>query len=230
MMEKSGKQVQFNFASYIGPGPDLKPKPWKMATALILFALLGGALLGLANAYDWYFFVLYELILGYMLGMVAIRMAARSDFYRLGTIRMAGLWAIVLMVFSAEYFLYLAHLFKGQYTGGSFLDFTGQRMERGFLLAGSIELSWWGFIIYWLIQILVAYLLYYLKLFASFWKRITGVIPQEVLAAVVKILNTGGTDKVANDYLASKNWHNGEDRAVAILAAHLLIVLGRMKK
>lgn len=229
-MDNKGQEPQFNFASYISQGPELKPKPRIMATGLIVSSLVGGLLIGLANAKGWYFFILYELILGYLLGLVAIRLAARAEFYRLRKIRLAGLSSIVLMVFSAEYFLYLSELLNGSYTQGSFLDYTGQRMARGFLLAGSIDLSWWGFLLYWLVQVVVAYLLFYLKLFASFWKRITAVIPQEVLAAVVKILNTGGNEKVASNYLAEKGWHNGEDRAVAILASRLLIVLGRMKK
>lgn len=203
---------ELNMEDYVIPETLPSAPEFKQPNFLIflLFSLTGAVFIGFIFAYMSSFvhiIILYESLAGFLLGYIVFRGVKASNFLEGVKTQIVLIISVMSIVILNQYFQFI--LIKGEINelDFSFFEFIQIRLKQGFIVKG-FNTGWIGWIIVWLLQGGLIFLISWFKLSITVTKFLIERVPNEVLEfALYHMIKGKNRDEIISE-LSKKGWKN----------------------
>lgn len=211
-----------NMDNYIIPSelPQAKqrknPNIWIPIIGATLTALMLGYLVALLSIEELYVIFLFELLVGLALAFVLKYLVKLSNYTDFSKLKLILISSIIVVYASNQYFQYQIITTKFLDFPIGFFDFMKIRLEQGFQIKSlnieSLNTGWIGFVVAWIIQLVLTYWISMLRFSVNFIKFVMERVPPEVVNFAYYHFVKGKTEEEVRIELSKMGWSEKPDQ------------------
>ena len=199
--------------------PETLPQPKKRKESKIIIPIIGGIITALLLGYiialisvkGFYIIGLFEVGIAFAIGFIfkyLIKISNYTDYDKLNYILIG---TIITLYFSNQYFQYLIILSENNIEQISFIDFMKLRLKSG-LIIKDLNTGWIGFIISWILQLVITYYVGTLRLIVNLTNYKLERVPMEVVDFAFYHFVKKKTESQVRTELSKKGWSEKQDQ------------------
>ncbi|WP_298757128.1 hypothetical protein [uncultured Psychroserpens sp.] len=199
--------------------PKELPKPKKRIKPTIQVAFIGGLIIAIGIgllvgylSYEFtYYIFLFEVGIGFLFGYLFSEILKKSNIMDFNKVKIMTIAFIFIIFLVNQYFQYYLIISKHNIADLSFLEFKKQMLNEGFKI-DTHNTGWIGFIIIWVLQLVIPYLISIFKISTSLMNYSIKKIPEQVLEYTIFLFQKDKNESEVRAELAQKGWNKKSDQ------------------